>query len=306
MNTAYLEFLVDKFVRDVQAAEQISSELPLFSKFKEIMSILQEKKIVPEKLIEIKGELQKINDLLVEVEDRRGKQKFHPTRTGKDLWNLYKTGRRLSTIRDKLKRVYGKPVNEEERQPKKAEVLVIEKKDLPGIYLPKYRGFDDQMVEIENLLSKNKGNVAIGRVGIYGSGKSALARKVIFSSNVEKLFELVLWIDLSEVIGSEETYECIKMGKTSYGNESSSGNDLHALLSSHLSPAKKCLVVLDGVSVALDGLKRVIGEILDNGSVIVTSTLPEVHKTLVPAKQKFHLHRLRAYKERIVGLFSRT
>ncbi|KAL2468740.1 putative disease resistance RPP13-like protein 1 [Forsythia ovata] len=130
-----------------------------------------------------------------------------------------------------------------------------------------------------------------------GSGKSALARKVIFSSRVEELFELILWIDLSKAMKSEQKYECILVKKNDFEKISlnpCSGELREWLVETFLNPPKKCLVVLDGVWHVIDGLNTLIQDIVDspiNGSIIITSRRPQVVKKLLP-NEKSYLHRI--------------
>ncbi|KAL2468759.1 Disease resistance RPP13-like protein 4 [Forsythia ovata] len=298
MADIYSEFLLDKFVNEFQEAEKVWPNLPLLNNFKEIFNILQEKKFKPQKLIDLKDDLHEINDALVEhiglAEDRRGNGKASATRTGKDLWIRYKTRRRLRSIRDKLQKIAPADLLADEEDTITSEVLVIKKDNLINIDLSEYHGLDDQKVKIENLLCESVGNKAIGIVGMGGSGKSALARKVIFSSRVEHLFELILWIDLSKAMGSEKKYQCISVTKDDVEKINCELNLGGLLTETFLEPQKKCLVVLDGVWHAIDGFNTLIEGILDGpikGSVIVTSRLPQVVKKLLPEeKNYFYLH----------------
>ncbi|KAL2469082.1 putative late blight resistance protein-like protein R1A-10 [Forsythia ovata] len=94
-----------------------------------------------------------------------------------------------------------------------SQVLLIEREALKWINLSEHHGLDEQTEKIANLMCETEGNTAIGILGGGGSGKSALARKVFFSSRVEQLFELVLLVDLSNAMGSEKKYECISVEK---------------------------------------------------------------------------------------------
>ncbi|KAL2468990.1 Uncharacterized protein Fot_50566 [Forsythia ovata] len=279
MAAIYSEFLLDKFVNEFQEAEK-------------------EKKFKPQKLTDLKDDLHEINDALVEhiglAEDRRGNGKASATRTGKDLWIRYKTRRRLRSIRDKLQKIAPADLLADEEDTITSEVLVIKKDNLINIDLSEYHGLDDQKVKIENLLCESVGNKAIGIVGMGGTGKSALAQKVIFSSRVEQLFELILWIDLSKAMGSEKKYECISVTKDDVEKINCELNLSGLLTETFLEPQKKCLVVLDGVWHAIDGFDTLIEGILDGpikGSVIVTSRLLQVVKKLLPEeKNYFYLH----------------
>ncbi|KAL2500571.1 putative late blight resistance protein-like protein R1A-10 [Forsythia ovata] len=149
--------------------------------------------------------LYEINDALAEcnriAEDRLAKRRLAPTRTGKDLWYLYKTGQRLSRIRDKLHNM-DEAVEEEETI---SQVLVIprentiypRRKDIMyrSDLLP-YHVFNQQDNKLNNLLSQTKGNSAIGTVGMSGSGKSELAMNLFINSTMEVVFEHMLWVDL--------------------------------------------------------------------------------------------------------------
>ncbi|KAL2500300.1 putative late blight resistance protein-like protein R1A-10 [Forsythia ovata] len=252
MDTIYSEFLLHKFVNDFQEEEKVRPDLPLKTNFKEICNILQKKKFIPQDLIEMKEWLYEINDALAEcnriAEDRLGKRRLAPTRTGKDLWYLYKTGQRLSRIRDKLHNM-DEAVEE--------EAIISQVLD----------------IKLENLLSQTKGNCAIGIVGMSGSGKSEIAMNLFLNSTMEKVFEHMLWVDLSKAIDSEQKYECISV-KRKNGLEKISSNSCSGL--------------------ELYGLNSLIEEILNspmNGSVIITGKSPGVVKKLLP-KEKSYLHNI--------------
>ncbi|KAL2471941.1 putative late blight resistance proteinR1A-10 [Abeliophyllum distichum] len=112
-------------------------------------------------------------------------------------------------------------------------------------------------------MCETEGNIAIGIVGMSSSGKSTLARKIFFSSRVEQLFELMLWVDLSNAMGLEKKYECISVEKDNV-EKIYCGFDLCTLLTKPFSYSpRKCLVVLDGVWHAIEGLDTSIQAILD-------------------------------------------
>ncbi|KAL2479521.1 Disease resistance RPP13-like protein 4 [Abeliophyllum distichum] len=300
MATIYSEFLLHKFVKDFQEEEKVRPDLPLKTNFKEICKILQKKKFIPQDLIAMKEWLYEINDALAECnrmeEDRMAKRRLAPTRTGKDLWYLYKTGQKMSRIRDKLHNMD----EAVEEGAKTSQVLVIHRKNM--IYdsdSPPHRVFNQQDIKLEILLRPTKGNCAIGIVGMSGSGKSEIAMKLFLNSKMEEVFELMLWVDLSKAMDSEQKYECILVEKRNefekISSNSRSGFELCRLLKEDfLNPPRKCLVVFDGVWHVIDGLNSLIEEILNspmNGSVIITSKSPRVVKKLLP-KEKSYLHNI--------------
>ncbi|KAL2471942.1 Uncharacterized protein Adt_40078 [Abeliophyllum distichum] len=264
MAAIYSEFLLDKFVNEFQEAEKVRISAQ--------------------------------NALIIEhiglAEVRRGNGKTSATRTGTDLWIRYKTWRRLCSIRDNLQKIAPADLLADEEDTITSEVLVIKKDNLIYIDLSEYHGLDDQNVKIENLLCESVGNKAIGIVGMGGSGKSALARKVIFNSRVEQLFELIWWIDLSKAMGSEKKYQCISVTKGDVKKNNCELNLSGLLTETFLDPQKKCLVVFDGVWHATDGFDTLIKGILDGpikGSVIVTSRLPQVVKKTIACREKLLL-----------------
>ncbi|KAL2500588.1 putative late blight resistance protein-like protein R1A-10 [Forsythia ovata] len=306
MATIYSEFLLHKFVNDFQEEEKVRADLPLKTNFKEICNILQKKKFIPQDLIEMKEWLYEINDALAEcnriAEDRLAKQRLVPTRTGKDLWYLYKTGQRLSRIRDKLHNMD----DAVEEEAKTSQVLVIHTENMiyPStvfiicpkggdvVYAsdsPPHRVFNQQDIKLENLLSETKGNCAIGIVGMSGSGKSEIAMNLFLNDTMEKVFKLMLWVDLSKAMDSEQKYECISVKRKNdlekISSNSCSGLELCRFLNeTFLNPPRKCLVVFDGVWHVIDGLNSLIEEILNspmNGSVIITSKSPGVVKKTI-------------------------
>ncbi|KAL2500573.1 putative disease resistance protein RGA1 [Forsythia ovata] len=296
MATIYSEFLLHKFVNDFQEEEKVRVDLPLKTNFKEICNILQKKKFIPQDLIEMKEWLYAINDALAEcnriAEDRLAKRRLAPTRTGKDLWYLYKTGQRLSRIRDKLHNM-DEAVEEEAIT---SQVLLIHNENMMD-----YRAYNPQNNKFNNLLSQTKGNCAIGILGMSGSGKSNLALGIFLNSTMKEVFELMLWVDLSKAMDSEQKYECISVKRKNdfdfekISSNSCSGIELCRLLNEDfLNPPRKCLVVFDGVWHVIDGLNSLIEEILNspmNGSVIITSKSPGVVKKLLP-KEKSYLHNI--------------
>ncbi|KAL2500589.1 putative disease resistance protein RGA1 [Forsythia ovata] len=296
MATIYSEFLLHKFVNDFQEEEKVRVDLPLKTNFKEICNILQKKKFIPQDLIEMKEWLYAINDALAEcnriAEDRLAKRRLAPTRTGKDLWYLYKTGQRLSRIRDKLHNM-DEAVEEEAIT---SQVLLIHNENMMD-----YRAYNRQNNKLNNLLSQTKGNCAIGILGMSGSGKSDLALGIFLNSTMKEVFELMLWVDLSKAMDSEQKYECISVKRKNdfdfekISSNSCSGIELCRLLNEDfLNPPRKCLVVFDGVWHVIDGLNSLIEEILNspmNGSVIITSKSPGVVKKLLP-KEKSYLHNI--------------
>ncbi|KAL2468995.1 putative late blight resistance protein-like protein R1A-10 [Forsythia ovata] len=212
-------------------------------------------------------------------------------------WLLIRTWSKLREIRKKLREMRYLRIDEHEIT---SQVLVIKREALRWINLSEYHGLDEQTEKIENRICETEGNIAIGIVGMSGSGKSALARKVFFRSRVEELFELMLWVDLSNAMGSEKKYECISVEKDG-AKKIYCGFDLCGLLTEpFLYPPRKCLIVLDGVRHAIEGLDTFIQEILDgpvNGSVIVTSTRVEATKKLLPDKKNSYLHPIEPLRE---------
>ncbi|KAL2471940.1 Diacylglycerol kinase (ATP) [Abeliophyllum distichum] len=212
-------------------------------------------------------------------------------------WLFIRTRSKLKEIRKKLWKMIDLRIDEHEIT---SEVLVIKREALRWINFSEYHGLDEQTEKIENLMCETEGNIAIGIVGMSGSGKSALARKVLFRSRVEKLFELVLWVDLSNAMGSKMKYECISVEKDK-NDKIDCGFDLFKLLTQrYLDHPRKCLIVLDGVRHAIEGLDTFIQGILDgpvNGSVIVTSTRMEATKKLLPVEKNSYLHPIEPLRE---------
>ncbi|KAL2490317.1 NB-ARC domain-containing protein [Abeliophyllum distichum] len=308
MVDAHSEHLINKFLNNFGEAEEEYPDLPLLVDLQEIANSLDVKKLNPEMLMERRDCLYDLIDALnqcINMANERGRRRkaligskiLSLPGLVKYPWLLIKTRSKLKEIRKKLWKMRDLRIDEHEIT---SQVLVIERKALNWIYLSEYHGLDEQTEKIENRICETEGNIAIGIVGMSGSGKSALARKVFFRSRVEELFELMLWVDLSNAMGSEKKYECISVEKDG-AEKIYCGFDLCGLLTEpFLYPPRKCLIVLDCVRHAIEGLNTFIQGILDgpvNGSVIVTSTRVEATKILLPVEKNSYLHPIEPLRE---------
>ncbi|KAL2468666.1 putative late blight resistance protein-like protein R1A-10 [Forsythia ovata] len=302
------EHLINKFLNNFREAEEEYPDLPLLVALQNIANSLDVKKLNPEMLMERRDCLYDLIDALnqcINMANERGRRRkaligskiLSLPGLVKYLWDVIRTRSKLKEIRKKLWKMRDLRIDEHEIT---SQVLVIEREALKWINLSEYHGLDEQTEKIENLLCETEGNIAIGIVGMSGSGKSALARKVFFSSRVEQLFELMLWVDLSNAMGSEKKYECISLEKDRV-EKIYCGFDLCGLLTEpFLYPPRKCLIVLDCVRHAIEGLDTFIQRILNgpvNGSVIVTSTRVEATKKLLPVEKNSHLHPIEPLRE---------
>ncbi|KAL2468999.1 putative disease resistance protein [Forsythia ovata] len=302
MVDAHSEHLINKFLNNFQEAEEEYPDLPLHFALQKIANSLDVKKLNADMLMERRDCLYDLIDALNQCinmaneRDRRrkaliGSKILSLPGLVKYPWLFIKTRSKLREIRKKLSKMRDLRIDEQEIT---SQVLVIKREALRWINLYKYHGLDEQTEKIENRICETEGNIAIGIVGMGGSGKSALARKVFFSFRVEQLFELMLWVDLSNAMGSEKKYECISVEKDG-AEKIYCGFDLCGLLTEpFLYPPRKCLIVLDGVWHVIDGLNTLIQDIVDspiNGSIIITSRRPQVVKKLLP-NEKSYLHRI--------------
>ncbi|KAL2530651.1 NB-ARC domain-containing protein [Forsythia ovata] len=308
MVDAHSEHLINKFLNNFREAEEEYPDLPLRLSLQKFENSLDVKKLNPEKLMVRRDCLYELNDALnqcINMANQRGRRRkaligskiLSLPGLVKYPWLLIRTWRKLREIRKKLGEMRYLRIDEQEIT---SQVLVIEREALKWINLSEYHGLDEQTKKIEDLMCEKEGNIAIGIVGMSGSGKSAIARKVFFSSSVEQLFELMLWVDLSNAMGSCKKYECISVEKDNVG-EIYCGFDLCGLLTEpFLYPQRKCLIVLDGVRHKIEGLDTFIQGILDgpvNGSVIVTSTHVEAKKILLPVEKNSYLHPIEPLRE---------
>ncbi|KAL2468747.1 putative late blight resistance protein-like protein R1A-10 [Forsythia ovata] len=295
------EHLINKFLNNFREAEEEYPDLPLLVDLQEIANSLDVKKLNPEMLMERRDCLYDLIDALnqcINMANERGRRR--KALIGRKIlslpglvkypWQVIRTQIKLKEIRKKLCEMRVLRIDEHEIT---SQVLMIKREALRWINLSEYHGLDEQKEKIENRICETEGNIAIGIVGMSGSGKSALARKVIFSSRVEQLFELMLWVDLSNAMGSETNYECISVEKDKVGEICCGFNLFKILTHRYLHSPRKCLIVLDGVRHGIKGLDTFIQGILDgpvNGSVIVTSTRVEATKKLLPVEKNSYLH----------------
>ena len=310
MSADHLQFLKNKFIQDLEEAEEEltgENEIPLLSHFLGIKGVLEAKEITALTPIYLKNclydAMSSLEECVVLSEKREPRKKKDGPMRGYTLaehWFMYKTRRMLLRIQRKLAGTA--EMGASTSSSFASLVPVIERPFTPDKAVEiAYDHFEEQKTKIlDGLQNRGKGFQEIVILGIGGSGKTTLARVVSCSylpwlTPRPELWNIKIWIHLLEKLSSGDVVELKEIIKnmlkqckevaTLVDDEDLSEDELLEILGNALK-GKKYLIVFDGIwDINIDWylklkqkLKFVSGDGHGYGHVIITTRLP--HKAI--------------------------
>ncbi|KAI3457626.1 hypothetical protein Pfo_014289 [Paulownia fortunei] len=306
----YSQFLRDKFQDDLEEADrEMGQDLPLRTELKETLEYIQkeEKFQRPSVLIKMKDIFKKLNDVLAEcimfAENRPRKaliggtsRKILPgSRPCKDYWFMIKTWRSLQSIRREMESAKSDSGEADDQEKIYPFVYYITGKEIDAkkenchFYgnHERYHGLDEQAKKIIDSLQNGK--LAIGIVGMGGSGKTILARKIFHE--MRQRFQVMLWINLTEF--TDPKIDTVRIEYNVTTSTRLFFSEVKKELEKYRRHGRKCMVVVDGVWHATGEIKELTGLVLRRGGeIIVISRLEGVVKGILSDQGNFYLHRM--------------
>ena len=320
MSADHLQFLKNKFIQDLEEAVEEhtgENEIPLLSHFLGINGVLEAKEITSSTPICLKNclydAMSALEECVVLSEKREPRKKKDGLMHGYTLaehWFMHKTRRMLLRIQRKLAGTA--KMGASTSSSSTSLVPVIERPFPPDEAVRiAYFNFKEQKTKIlDGLQNRGKGFQEIVILGIGGSGKTTLAQVFSFSYRSPELWDIKIWIKLSEKLSSGDVVKLkviikdmlkqCKEGATLVDDEDLSEDELLEILGNALK-GKKYLIVFDGIwDINIDWylkLKQKLKSVssVDGhgyGHVIITTRLPHKARMMVGPRNLYHIQPL--------------
>ena len=330
MSVDHLQFLKNKFIQDLEEAEEEhtgENEIPLLSHFLGIKGVLEAKEITALTPICLKNclydAMSSLEECVVLSEKREPRKKKDGPMRGYTLtehWFMHKTRRMLLRIQRKLAGIV--EMGASTSSSFTSLVSVIQRPFTPHrAVVIAYYNFEEQKTKIlDGLHNRGKGFQEIVILGIGGSGKTTLARLVSFSYQSPELCDIKIWVHLLEKLSSRDVVELKEIIKDMLkqcndaatlvddedlsedellDDEDLSEDELLEILGNALK-GKKYLIVFDGIwDINIDWylklkqkLKFVSGDGHGYGHVIITTRLPHKARMMVGSRNLYHIQPL--------------
>ena len=323
MSADHLQFLKNKFIQDLEEAEEEhtgENEIPLLSHFLGIKGVLEAKEITSSTPICLKNCLYDAMSALEECvvlsekrEPRKNKDGSMRGYTLAEHWFMHKTRRMLLRIQRKLSGTVEMGATTSSSSTSLVSVIerpfILDRDDRIA-----YNNFEEQKTKIlDGLQNRGKGFQEIVILGIGGSGKTTLARAVSSSKPASKfpfrpeLWDIKIWIHLLEKLSSGDVVELKEIIKdmlkqcnkaaTLVDDEDLSEDELLEILGNALK-GKKYLIVFDDIwDINIDWylkLKQKLKSVssvdgFGYGHVIITTRLPHKARMMVGPLNLYHI-----------------